>query len=210
MKALLVINGHPPKEIPDVRDYEKIYCTDGAYAFLLSKKIRPDYVIGDFDSVSIDDISSFVEIVEILDQDSTDFDKSLQFIIDKGHKAVDVFGSTGMEHDHFLGNLSTALAFKNQIEITFIDDYSIFFFIDKNMSLENVKNRVISLIPFHQAKNVQTKGLVYPLNGMDLELGKRIGTRNIANEDRVEISYESGELLVFISVYDKVKEDEWQ
>lgn len=210
MKALLVINGHPPKELPDVREYEKIYCTDGAYSFLLSQKIRPDYVIGDFDSVSIDDISSFVEAVEIKNQDFTDFDKSLQFIIDKGHTKVDVFGSTGMEHDHFLGNLSTALAFKNQIEITFFDDYSVFFFIDKHMVLENVKNRVISLIPFHEAKNVQSEGLKYALNGMDLALGKRIGTRNIAEEDKVEISFDSGELLVFISVYDKIIEDEWQ
>lgn len=210
MKVLLVINGHPPKEMPNVRDYEKIYCTDGAYSYLLSQKIRPDFVIGDFDSVSIDDISPFVEAVEILDQDSTDFDKSLQFIVDQGHKEVDVYGSTGLEHDHFLGNLSTALSFKNKIEITFFDDYSVFFFTDKSITLDNVKNRVISLVPFHEAKNVHSKGLKYPLIGMDLKLGKRIGTRNIADEDIVEISYDAGELMIFISVYDKEEEDEWK
>lgn len=72
MKALLIINGQPPQEMPDVSNYEKIYCTDGAYAFLLGKQIRPDYVIGDFDSVSIDDVSPFVEVLERPDQDFTD------------------------------------------------------------------------------------------------------------------------------------------
>ena len=203
MKALLIINGQPPQEMPDVSNYEKIYCTDGAYAFLLGKQIRPDYVIGDFDSVSIDDISPFVEVLERPDQDFTDFEKSLQIIEEHGYDAVDVYGSTGQESDHFLGNLSTALEFKDRLNITFYDDYSIFFFADKSIELEGVQKRIISLIPFHKAKKVNSKGLKFPLNDLDLRLGKRMGTRNYASEDVVEISYESGELIVFISNYER-------
>ncbi|MDG4949994.1 thiamine diphosphokinase [Weeksellaceae bacterium KMM 9724] len=203
MKALLIINGQPPKDLPDISNYEKIYCTDGAYAFLLGKQIRPDYVIGDFDSVSIDDISPFVEVLERPDQDFTDFEKSLQIIEEHGYDSVDVYGSTGQESDHFLGNLSTALNFKNRLNITFYDDYSIFFFADKSIELEGVKNRVISLVPFHKAIKVNSKGLKFPLEDLDLRLGKRMGTRNYANEDVVEINYESGELIVFISNYER-------
>lgn len=203
MKALLIINGQPPQEMPDVSNYEKIYCTDGAYAFLLGKQIRPDYVIGDFDSVSIDDVSPFVEVIERPDQDFTDFEKCLQIIEEHGYDAVDVYGSTGQESDHFLGNLSTALEFKDRLNITFYDDYSIFFFADKSIELEGVKNRIISLVPFHKAKKVNSKGLKFPLKDLDLRLGKRMGTRNYASEDIVEISYESGELIVFLSNYER-------
>ena len=206
MKALLIINGQPPREMPDPKIYDKIYCTDGAYAYLLGQQIRPDYVIGDFDSVSADDVSPFVEIIERPDQDFTDFDKSLQLIEEHGYEQVDVYGSTGQENDHFLGNLSTALQYKDRLDITFYDDYSIFFFTDKNIELEGVKDRIISLIPFHKATNVFSKGLKFPLVKMDLEMGKQIGTRNLAIEDNVEISYTTGELLVFISIY--IREDE--
>lgn len=205
MKALLIINGQPPREFPDITNYDKIYCTDGAYAYLLAQKIRPDFVIGDFDSVSIDDISPFVEIIERPDQDFTDFEKALSVIEEHNFEKVDVYGSTGQENDHYLGNLSTALSFKDRLEITFYDDYSIFFFADLHIELEGVKNRVISLIPFPSAEKVTSEGLRFPLNDMDLALGKRMGTRNQADEDLVEISYESGQLLVFISNYEKVE-----
>lgn len=203
MKALLIINGQPPQEMPDPSRYDRVYCTDGAYAYLLAKGVRPDYVVGDFDSVSIEDISPFVDIIERPDQEFTDFDKSLQVIEEHGFKQVDVFGSTGQEHDHYLGNLSTALSFKEKLDITFYDDYSIFFFSDNNIEIEGVKDRVISLVPFPKAKNVSSIGLKFPLKKLDLQLGKTMGTRNIAVEDKVEISYTSGELLVFISVYEK-------
>lgn len=207
MKALLLINGLPPKELPDLEQFERIYCTDGAYAHLLAKRIRPDFVIGDFDSVEVEDISPFVNIIVRPDQDFTDFDKCLQVIEDHGFTEVDVYGSTGLEHDHFLGNLSTALQYKKRLDITFYDDYSIFFFTNKNTELEGVKDHVISLLPFPSVKNVQSSGLLYTLNGMDLKFGKRVGTRNIAIEDKVEIFYEKGNLLVFISKYQKEEKE---
>lgn len=205
MKALLLINGQPPRELPDFEQYDKVYCTDGAYAYLLANRVRPDFVIGDFDSISAEDISPFVDVIERPDQDFTDFHKCLEVIEEHGFTQVDVYGSTGMEHDHFMGNLSTALQFKKRLDITFFDDYSVFFFTEKNVQLEGVKNRIISLLPFARAKNVWSKGLKWPLHGLDLKMGKRVGTRNLAIEDTVEISYKKGNLLVFISLYQEEK-----
>lgn len=205
-KALLLINGQPPKELPDFEQYETVYCTDGAYAYLLANRIRPDYVIGDFDSVMVEDISPFVDIIERPDQNYTDFHKCLEVIIEHGFMQVDVYGSTGLEHDHFLGNLSTALEFKKKLDITFVDDFSIFFFTEKQIELEGVKDRIISLIPFNEAKKVNSTGLKWPLENLDLKLGKRVGTRNLAVEDKVEISYEKGDLLIFISQYKEERE----
>ncbi len=59
------------------------------------------------------------------------------------------------------------------------------------------------MVPFHKAKKVNSKGLKFPLNDLDLRLGKRMGTRNYASENIVEISYESGELIVFLSNYER-------
>ncbi|MDO5655281.1 MAG: thiamine diphosphokinase [Flavobacteriaceae bacterium] len=201
MKVLLLINGQPPKSMPDFELYEKVYCTDGAYAHLLANKIRPDFVIGDFDSVIEEDISPFVEVIVIPDQDFTDFHKCLEVIEEHGYHEVDVYGSTGLENDHFLGNLSTALEFKNRLEITFYDDYSVFFFTENHIELEGVKNHIVSLMPFSKATKVNSEGLKWPLKDLDLKLGKRTGSRNLAIEDKVSIQYEKGELLVFVTLY---------
>lgn len=207
MKALLFINGKPPINFPDTNKFDAIFCTDGAYKYLSESQIRLDFVIGDFDSVSESEIPKNIKIIKIVDQDFTDFYKSLEFIVESGFEKVDVFGATGMESDHFLGNLSVAFLFKDKIEIVFHDDFSEFYFTPKQIKLRGVQDKIISLYPFPLATKVISKGLAFPLNNLDLHISKRVGTRNHAVKKQVEISYEKGDLLIFISKYRLTKEE---
>lgn len=203
MKALLFINGTQPDNLPVLDGYNTVACTDGAFHYLKNKNFpleKLDFISGDFDShVGSDDQLYEEKFIHTPDQDKTDFEKSLEILIDKGITAVDVYGGSGGEMDHFLGNLTVAFGFINQLNIKFIDDFAIYYFIPKSFVLENVRGRLISLYPFPVAQKVQTKGLNWPLNGEDLNIISRIGTRNFAVEDRVEIQYESGEMLIFVS-----------
>ena len=73
--------------------------------------------------------------------------------------------------------------------------------LSNNMSVkfEVKKDRNISLIPLPVANGIITKGLLYPLNNETLTFGERIGTRNKATENEVQISFNSGDLLIYIS-----------
>lgn len=197
-RIALFLNGLPPKKIPNLSQFSKIYCTDGAYHYLIEKGIKPDVVCGDFDSFPLEKISDNIEIVELPNQDFTDFEKTLQLLKERKAEEVYVYGSSGMEHDHFLGNLSSGLKFKNEFTLLFFDDYSYYFFADKVTQMSGYKNRIISLYPFPYTKNVETKGLKYPLEKEDLDMRKRIGIRNEAVEEEVKISFEEGNLLIFI------------
>ena len=53
-------------------------------------------------------------------------------------------------------------------------------------------------MPFPIAKNIETKGLKWPLHQEDLMWGERIGTRNIAENKDVTIKYKKGDLLIFV------------
>jgi thiamine pyrophosphokinase len=197
-KAALFLNGQAPEKFPDLAQFEKIFCTDGAYHYLKRNNIQPDFVIGDFDSMNISDVADGIETIHTPDQNYTDFEKALQIIEEKGFTEVDIYGSSGIEHDHFLGNLTTGIKFKDKLALVFFDDFSIYFFAEKKTVLENYNNRIISLYPFPFTKGITTKGLKYGLNNEDLDLLSRIGTRNTAIDDSVEINYEEGNLLVFI------------
>lgn len=199
-RVALFLNGQAPTKIPDLSQFKKIYCTDGAYGYLKRLNIVPDVVSGDFDSISTSEIPSEIEVVVTPDQNFTDFEKALEIILAENYTEVYVYGSSGMEHDHFLGNLSSGLKFKDQLTILFFDDFSYYFFTEKLIVLEGYKGRIISLFPFPTAKGITTKGLKYPLVSEDLDLGIRVGTRNIAIEDEVEIEYKEGELLLFIKL----------
>lgn len=201
-KALIFINGDAPKTLPVTERYDIVACSDGAFHYLKSMNFplhKLDFISGDFDSHSGADESLYAEkFIHTPDQDKTDFGKSLEILVEKGVKTVDVFGGSGGEMDHFLGNLTVAYCFKDKIEIKFFDEFSSYYFIPKDFVLKGVKGKLISLYPFPVAENVVTSGLNWPLNSETLKMTDRIGTRNFAVDDEIRISYQSGDLLIFV------------
>ncbi|MCS3531808.1 thiamine diphosphokinase [Chryseobacterium sp. JUb7] len=201
-KVLLFINGEPPKSFPDPEKYGLIACTDGAFHYLKNLNFplgKLDFISGDFDSHSGKDENIYEDkFIYTPDQDKTDFHKALEIIVERGFKNVDVLGGSGGEQDHFLGNLTVAFGFKDQLNIRFYDEFSEYYFIPKNMIINDVKNKMVSLYPFPSVENITTKGLNWPLTHGSLSITSRIGTRNFAVEDEVSIEYEKGDLLVFI------------
>lgn len=201
-KVLLFINGDPPKSLPNVEEYTFIACTDGAFHYLKQLGFpleKLDFISGDFDSHSGADENVYEDkFIYTPDQNKTDFHKALDIILEKGYQNIDVFGGSGGEQDHFLGNLMVAYSFKENLNIKFYDEFSEYFFVPKSVVLKNVKDKLISLYPFPIAENITTKGLNWSLNNENLSVTTRIGTRNFAIEDEVSIQYEKGDLLVFI------------
>ncbi|MFD1293451.1 thiamine diphosphokinase [Lutibacter holmesii] len=196
-KAFILLNGSEPKTLPELSEYDIVCAIDGAYNFFEEKNITPDLVTGDFDSIL--KIPTSVEVIKTPNQDFTDFEKALQILKHRGYYHIDVYGGSGKEHDHFLGNISTAKQWKIGLNITFFDDFGKYFFIDEFYNGTNLKDRNISLIPLPIANGVSTKGLLYPINNETLTFGVRIGTRNKANENNVQISFDDGDLLLYIS-----------
>ncbi|MDR2229266.1 MAG: thiamine diphosphokinase [Flavobacteriaceae bacterium] len=201
MKALLFINGEPPKNIPEIKDYDLIACTDGAFHYLREKNFPLDlldFISGDFDSYEESEKIVSEKLIHTPDQNKTDFHKALEIIIEKGFYEVDVYGGSGGEQDHYLGNLTVAYLFRNKMEITFYDEYSKYFFIPNEFEAQNVLGKIISLVPYPVAENVVTRGLNWPLFGEELSMTGRIGTRNFAVEDTFTCSYSNGAILLFI------------
>jgi len=201
-KALLFINGDAPKSFPDLENYGLIACTDGAFHYLKQMNFPLDklnFISGDFDSHSGNDGNIYEDkFIYTPDQEKTDFHKALEIILEKGFKNIDVLGGSGGEQDHFLGNLTVAYNFKDQLNIKFYDEFSEYYFIPKSFVLNDVKGKMVSLYPFPAVENITTKGLNWALNKGKLSIVSSIGTRNFAVEDQISINYEKGDLLIFI------------
>lgn len=201
-KALLFINGEAPRSLPDLADYTFIACTDGAFHYLKHLGFpldKLDFISGDFDSHSGTDENIYEDkFIYTPDQNKTDFQKALEIISEKGFKNIDVLGGSGGEQDHFLGNLTVAFSFKENLNIKFYDEFSEYFFVPDHFVLENVKDKMISLYPFPYVEKISTSGLNWILDKENLSMTSKIGNRNFAVENEVSINYEKGNLLVFI------------
>ena len=203
-KALLFINGQAPKILPAAEDFQLVGCTDGAFTYLLEKNFpleQIDFVSGDFDSHSpaeaLSKAHSF-EIIHTPDQEKTDFDKALEIMLERGFAEVAVYGASGGEMDHFLGNLTVAYRYRNKLKITFFDDFSTYFFAENEEILQNVSGKMISLYPFPKAENIKTNGLNWEYDGGSLSQTENLGTRNFAVQDQVSVTFDCGDLILFI------------
>ena len=178
-----------------------VMALDGAIHRVLELGIKLDIVLGDFDKIkNWDELLANqqpVEVVHTPDQNKTDLEKGLDFLIAKGHKAVNILWATGKRADHHINNLSTLAKYKDQITIVMLDDHSRIFNLPNQFTKWYPANQNISLIPLGSVFGLTTKGLTYNLQNEDLHLGIRTSSSNKTEADGlIEIKFDSGNLLL--------------
>jgi thiamine pyrophosphokinase len=206
--CLIICNGELSKRLLDkflrlnkLRKQIKIICCDGASDFLHKHKITPDYIIGDFDSISKKTLIYFkqkkVTLKKILNQDLTDFEKALKFALTKKLKNIFVVGFSGGRIDHTVSNLSILKRYSRRANIKVYDDTFETSPVSKSIEFDYKKGEIVSLLALPKAVVIKTHGLKWKLNNESLELGKREGISNIATGNHVKIELRKGTLLVF-------------
>ncbi len=177
-----------------------ILVLDGAVQRVLSLDIHMDAVLGDLDSLSASDADILnarnIPVIHAADQSKTDLQKGLEFLIQKGHKAVNILWGTGMRADHTFHNICSLAWYQNSIQACLLDDHSRIYVLPKVFEKQCVPGSVFSLIPIGEVKGIQTEGLKFPLHNGILDVRLNTGSSNEADENgMVKISYESGTLL---------------
>ena len=174
---------------------------DGAINRVLELGIKIDVLLGDFDSKNhaLEQIQAQqkIEIVHTPDQNKTDLQKGIEFLIARNFDAVNIIWATGRRADHNLSNITDIVRYKQQINIVLHDDYSKIFQLPKRYQKWYVKDTVLSLMPVGVVSGVTTQGLSYNLQNDVLTLGYRTSSSNSAAQDGlVMIEHTEGDLLM--------------
>jgi len=178
-----------------------IVVLDQAIERVIELNIKVDVVIGDFDR-NFDPTAYLakqypLEIIHCPDQETTDLEKALDFLLTKGIKAANVIWATGKRADHTFTNITTLVKYRDSMKIVILDDYSKIFRLPNTYKKWYPKDTILSLIPVGKASSITTSNLNYPLSEEDLELGIRTGSSNsVAKDGLVSITYETGDLLL--------------
>lgn len=203
-KTILFLNGDVPnwdliEEYINKDDY--IICADGGANKIVNFNIIPKIILGDLDSITSKNKKHFINkgviLKKISEQETTDFEKALMYILNNSLDNIIVFGAVSSRPDHTLNNFSVLKRYSKKLKITVIDKKFEILYINKKITLNTKKGNIISLMPMPLAKSVSTYGLEYSLHDEDLEFGKREGTLNKAKTNEISISFKSGHLLLF-------------
>lgn len=173
---------------------------DGAIHRVLTLGIKIDVVLGDFDRAFNPEIllqNQNIEIVHAPDQNKTDLEKGIEWLINKGHKAINIVWATGKRADHTFTNIVNMVKFKNLATLVMYDDYSKIFCLNQHYTKWYKKYTPISLIPVGKVTGITTTGLLYNITDYGMETGLNTGSSNeVAEDGFVTITHSAGHLLL--------------
>lgn len=211
--ALIIANGEACSSdlLEDLLAWSPfVVVLDSAIHRVNELNIKVNVLLGDFDrdEVEIELIQEEqfpIEIVHTPDQNKTDLQKGIEFLIDRGFPAVNIIWATGRRTDHTFNNIASIVAYKEQIKIAIIDDHTIVYpLLPRPNIFEKwyAKDTIISLLPIGKAIGVSTTNLLYNTENQDFTLGYFTGSSNqVATDGTIEVSYSSGDLLL-MEAYD--------
>ncbi|MCB9229209.1 MAG: thiamine diphosphokinase [Deltaproteobacteria bacterium] len=202
--SVLLLNGDLTKDdIEHARSLNPkvVFAADGAFHKAIRYGIEPQYVVGDLDSVSGAVRTKNTEFIRINDQNQTDFEKILAFARRTQPGRISIYGISGGEMDHALGNLHSLIKHHQRDgEICFYamqqGSSKSGFVVREQMDFRTFVGAKVSIFPFPQAR-VTTQGLTYALSRTKInQTSGVLAMRNIAKSTLVEIRVESGIVLV--------------
>jgi thiamine pyrophosphokinase len=202
--ALIIANGEACSEelLGQLLEWSPfIVVLDHAIYRVLELGIKIDVWLGDFDQKhdfeAIRAAQHPLEIICTPDQEKTDLEKAIDFLIGRGFPAANIVWATGRRADHSITNITNLVRYKEQIKLVLLDDYSKIFPLLGTFEKWYTAGTPISLIPVGTVDGIHTKGLKYNLHDATLILGYVIGSSNEAEADGlVRISATSGDLLI--------------
>lgn len=156
MKILIIAAGKINKEflqnLLKENKYDELIAADKGLEILNEIGIKPDYIIGDFDSVNKEILEQYKNIpITYLkpEKDFTDTHMALKLAIEKGAKNITIVGAIGTRFDHSMANIHILKeALEENVETKIIDENNKIQLINKNTKInKNDKYKYISLIP---------------------------------------------------------------
>ena len=178
-----------------------IVVLDGAVERVMKNDIKFDVLLGDFDRIQTShknyNIPKKVKIVHTPDQNKTDLEKAIEFLIIEDYENIDIIWATGLRSDHSFNNIITLGKYFKTIKCTIHDDYSSICAIPLKFEKKYSKGQIISLFPLGKVKGIITSGLLYEMKNKTLQLPIKTGSSNeTVNNGILKIEYKSGVLIL--------------
>lgn len=190
--ALLLLNGERPSQGLLERCLAKsdlLAAADGAANHLPLEGITAEIILGDFDSLERSEAQAHPhsKLVSLPDQNKTDSEKALEYLIGLGYQRIRILGGLGGRQDHQLTHYHLLLKYRHQAILTLYGERDLSFVMEGEHLLSGWKGRGISLIPLFGETPVRSEGLRWELDGQPLKMGEALSQSNEFLRDRVTV-----------------------
>ncbi len=187
-------------------DTEFIIGVDRGLVFLYDNEIKPDYIVGDFDSVPRKLVDYYKEELDVPVRefnpvkDASDTEIALRLCIGLNRKKIVILGATGNRIDHLWANVQCLqIAVEAGADACIMDAHNKIRLLDQSITLkkEEAFGSYFSLFPLEQpVDSFNIVGAKYPLTNHFLKPSDSLCVSNEFAEDEVEISFVYGKVIL--------------
>jgi len=207
MKAIIIASGNIiKKEIFDeiYSESDFIICADGGLNYLDSLNVKPNLIVGDFDSANINLLEKYknVEIKKYpAEKNFTDTEIAIEEAIACGFNEITIFGATGTRLDHTMANILLIERYiKNGISIRIVDNNNYISILNKDITINKKEGYFLSIIPISEyIDGITLKGMKYPLLDVKVNRGSTLCVSNEIIAESAEINIKNGMGILFLS-----------
>lgn len=199
MKKCFIICGGP--ESCNYVDFEKdsfVICADSGYDKAVKVGIKPDLILGDFDSVK-NGLPDNCEIIRAsTHKDDTDTMLAVKTALLRGYDDITLVAATGGRADHFIANIATLLYIKEHGANGRItgDETDAFILSNESAVIFPDKSRYLSVFAVTDTATVSIENAEYPLRNYQLSRSYPIGVSNEFCDIPCRVEAEKGIVLV--------------
>lgn len=201
-RTIILANGSFPKssKVLDIlKAAEQIICCDGAVNKLVNFGLEPQIIIGDLDSVNPAHKEKYADrLIHILEQDTNDLTKAINWCLKQSIKEVLILGATGEREDHTIANIALLSKYISEIKVSILSDHGLFLPISETATIESFPGQQVSIFSQSPEVEISSKGLKYPLQELKLR-NWWMGTLNEALEKKFTIEIENkSQVIVYL------------
>ena len=198
----VIIAGAPVFAGFDRQGGDYIIAADSGYTHALAAGIRPDLLIGDFDSLTgtIDETIKTIKAPVV--KDDTDTMLAVKYALAKGYRDFLLLGATGGRLDHQMANVAVCAYIAEQGGICEMRDSanSIFAIKNSKILLDKKEGWSVSVFSYtDQSEGVSLTGLKYPLNNATLTSTFPIGVSNKFADEKASVEVKDGIVVIVLS-----------
>lgn len=185
--------------------YDYVIAVDKGLEFCYRAGIRPDEMLGDFDSAS-PEIRKYFEEQEIPvqlykpEKDQTDMENAMRLALKRGSSEILVLGATGTRMDHVLGSIyDLKIALEANVPCALLDAHNRIRMINNSLTIRKAEQygKYVSLLPFAgRVEKLSLEGFYYPLHEYQMQAADGIGISNEIVDEEAKICMEYGTLIV--------------
>ena len=186
----------------DVRSGDFVIAADGGFCHLRNAGIKPDVLIGDFDSLGHipDDVDEVMQLPP--EKDLTDTQVAVDLAIEKGADEIVIVGSTAGRLDHALSNLAILEKYwGNRIPMYIVNGQNRVRFIrNSGFIVVRSKYKYFSIIVADEkVKGVSIEGAKYPLVNQTMTRIHQYAVSNEIVKNAALINVKKGGLYIIES-----------